>query len=58
MPALDGSFRVGGDTDVYIIRRDSSERGVHGFSCDCRAGQTGTLCSHIVAAKLHLENRK
>lgn len=54
MPALDGSWRVGGDSEVYAVTQASyhSDR----LYCTCRAGVNTTECSHRIAVRLWIAN--
>ena len=45
--AIDGSYRVGGDTDVYTIFRSSI---LGGWVCSCAARTN--RCSHVLAVEL------
>lgn len=49
--AHDGTFRVGGDTDVYTVYRSHFQSG---WVCNCFAARTNR-CSHVVAVELATE---
>ena len=48
--ALDGTYRVAGDTDVYTVALTPF---LDAYACDCRAGSTA--CSHILAVKMLIQ---
>ncbi|MDP9025674.1 MAG: hypothetical protein M3N13_09915 [Candidatus Eremiobacteraeota bacterium] len=50
--ALDGSYRVGGDHDVYAVWWSY----LHQCRvCDCQAARLGARCSHLIAVDLAIE---
>ena len=49
VPALDGTYRVAGDTDVYTVFYSHFE---DRFACDCRAQFN---CSHVTAVRIYLQ---
>jgi uncharacterized metal-binding protein len=51
MRALDGSYRVGGQTDVYTIWFSTLE---NRLLCTCKAAANNADCSHRAAVQLHI----
>jgi len=52
--ALDNSYRVGGDSNVYTVVDRSLAAGPL-FDCGCQASHTGSCCSHGLAVLFYTQ---